>query len=81
LTRTSAPVGQFSWHEKACRRAPGGLSEVPAQRLHLVASRFSVAVTGCGGVRGARLSQPFSLPASVEGFGASGLRGIIVMAL
>src|SRR5215207_7424788 len=72
LTRTSAPVGQFSWQENACDFAPGGLSEVPAQRLHLVASRLSTAVTGSGGVSGARLSHPFSFPGSDVGFAASG---------
>src|SRR6476619_4909055 len=48
LTRTRAPVGQFSSHEYAAVFAPGGFSPVPLHRLHLIASRFSVWVTGAG---------------------------------
>src|SRR5256714_15625978 len=81
LTRTSAPVGQFSWQEKAARFAPFGLSGVFSQRLHLTASRFSVSVTA-GGIFGcARLNHDLSLPPIPDAAARTGLRGIIVMAL
>src|SRR5207245_6941233 len=81
LTRTSAPVGQFSWHEYAAFFAPFGLSDVFAQRLHLIASKSSVSVTGRGSVGSARLNQPLSVR-SRPGEGATGdLRGTIEMAL
>src|SRR5688572_9770617 len=41
FTRTRAPVGQFSSHEYVWRREPGGLSDVPWQRLHLIATMSS----------------------------------------
>src|SRR6185503_10548265 len=41
LTRTSAPVGQFSSHEYARRHAPGGFNFVPSHKLHLIATTSS----------------------------------------
>src|SRR6266705_1931344 len=77
LTRTSAPVGQFSWHEYAALLAPFGLSGVFSQRLHLTANKFSVSVTGLGSVRGARLNQALSVPRSPAGGTTGDLRGTI----
>src|SRR5438046_10186492 len=45
-TRTSAPVGQFSSHEYARLRAPGGFKPVCSQRLHLIATSSSDAGAG-----------------------------------
>src|SRR5712692_6071949 len=81
LTRTSAPVGQFSWHEYAGFLAPFGLSGVFSQRLHLTASKSSVSVTGRGSVGGARLNQLLSVPSSPGGGTTGDLRETIEMAL
>src|SRR5881227_2695172 len=81
LTRTSAPVGQFSLHEYAAFFAPLGLSGVFSQRLHLTASKSSVSVTGRGSVGGARLNQALSVPRSPAGGTTGALRGTIEMAL
>src|ERR1051326_4954974 len=48
LTRTSAPVGEFCSHEYALRRTPGGCSDVPAHKLHVIATRSSDAAGAAG---------------------------------
>src|SRR5258708_16103215 len=58
LTRTRAPVGQFSWQEYAGTFAPFGLSSgLSEQRLHLTASKFSESVTAEGSAGTARPCQ------------------------
>src|SRR5580765_2585529 len=81
LTRTKAPVGQFSWHEYAAVFAPSGLSEVFSHRLHLIASKLSVAVTGSGFFGGARLSNFLSVPSIPSGSAIGLLRATIEIAL
>src|SRR6266850_736901 len=81
LTRTSAPVGQFSWQEYAGFLAPSGLRVVFSHRLHLIASKSCVSVTAGGPAGGARLSQLLSVAPSPNGLDAADLRGTIVMAL
>src|ERR1700720_2118950 len=81
LTRTSAPVGQFSSHEKALLLAPTGLSGVSLHRLHLIASRSSVSVTAAGNTGGARVNQFLTRGREVCTGGACRLRGTIVIAL
>src|SRR5215204_1642050 len=76
--RTKAPVGQFSSHEYAFRRAPSGFSGVASQRLHLIATRSSEA-TGAGGGAILKLSAFDSAETKPDGFGG-GSRGTIVIA-
>src|SRR5829696_5795199 len=81
LTRTSAPVGQFSWHEYARPFAPSGLSGVFSHRLHLTASRSSVPVAEGGIGGGARLNHRLRAPPERPCGGGVGPRGTIEMAL
>src|SRR5712692_234553 len=81
FTRTSAPVGQFSWQEYAGFFASFGLSGVFSHRLHLTASKSCVAVTAGGSIGGARLSQLLRTTRSPGGGGVVDLRGTIDIAL
>src|SRR5205085_2135447 len=79
LTRTRAPVGQFSSHEYARVFLPFGLSGVPSQRLHLTAWRFFVSLTLAGSFCGVSLRSSAAF-ISQPGGGCL-FFGIIVMAL
>src|SRR5918993_174426 len=77
--RTRAPVGQFSSHEYACRRAPGGLSVVSSQRLHLTAT-MSLDIVGAAGSSILKLSV-FVRCERKPLFGAASSRGTMEIAL
>src|SRR6266576_6014135 len=79
LTRTNAPVGQFSSHEYAGRLAFDGFSGVPSHRLHLMAIMSSASAMGAGS--GALRLNRFPNRLVQVGFGlGTGSRGIIVIA-
>src|SRR6266850_2805985 len=81
LTRTSAPVGQFSWQEYAGFLAPFGLSGVFSHKLHFTASKFSVSVTAGGSIGTARLNQLLSMRPRRDEVGLADFRGTIEIAL
>src|SRR6266550_579652 len=81
LTRTSAPVGQFSSHEYAGRDAPAGFSGVASQRLHLIATMSSPSAAGAAAPGALKLNK---LLIRLTRFGAAAggpSRGTIVIAL
>src|SRR5712692_5471027 len=80
-TRTSAPVGQFSSHEYAGREAPGGLSGVFSQRLHLIATMSSPSAATVAGAGEPKLNQLFNLPTKSGDVAGGALRGNIEIAL
>src|SRR5215212_6846420 len=77
-TRTSAPVGQFSSHEYALRRAPDGFSGVASHRLHLIATGSS-AGSAAAGRSFLKLKAFRRFEAKPETCGG-GVRGTIVIA-
>ena len=81
LTRTKAPVGQFSSQEYAGRDAPAGFSGVASQRLHLIATMSSPsAANGAGAVELKLNSLVNRLTKSTGALGGAS-RGNIEMAL
>src|SRR6266571_1541373 len=80
LTRTSAPVGQFSSHEYAGLDAPLGFSEVCSHKLHLIAIISSASAMGAGA--GALRLKIFLIRVSgAVRSGGGRLRGTIEIAL
>src|SRR5262249_7077630 len=80
--RANAPVGQFSSQPYAGVLAPGGLSEVSLQRLHLTASRSSACSTGGGSGSALGVSHRRRLPRALLSTGVrAGVREGLEMAV
>src|SRR5260370_37486234 len=77
LTRTSAPVGQFSSHEYAGRDAPAGFSDVVSQRLHLIATISSPLAVGGTAAGALELKKSVIRSIVVSAPAASAARGSI----
>src|SRR5688572_22784217 len=80
LTRTSAPVGQFSSHEYDFRFAPSGFNGVASHRLHLIATMSSASLIPGGGGGVVSLKARRNLVKKGGATGASVLRGTMVIA-
>src|SRR5712664_4591808 len=80
LTRTSAPVGQFSSHEYAGRLAPDGFSGVLSHKLHLIATMSSASANGAG-LGALTLNRFLTRSGRLRWAGAGASRGTIEIAL
>src|SRR5262247_1061821 len=81
LTRTNAPVGQFSSHEYAGRDMPLGFNGVFSQRLHLIATMSAPSASTGAGAGALKLKRFRSRLTKFTGGAAAESRGTIEIAL